>query len=129
MFWSLSVPEGQEVGGVGDEDPLDRGLVDALGPQVGEELLVDVVDGVARDAGPAQGTAVGVGGGQHLVDETAADETQEVLEALAAVPAPERGIGQLEVVAERVEADPATAAEDRLLVHLPLADAVVGVAE
>src|SRR5690349_17342653 len=118
MVVLLSVPEGQEVGGVLDEDPVDRGLVDALFPQVGEELLVDVVDGVALHPGPAERAAVGVGGGQHLVDEAAADETQEVLEALAAVPAPERGIGQLEVVAEGVEADPAAAAEDRLLVDL-----------
>src|SRR4051795_3778804 len=47
-----SVPEGQEVGGVLDEDPLDRGVVDALFPEVGEELLEDVVDGVLLDAGP-----------------------------------------------------------------------------
>src|SRR5215207_1840926 len=85
--------EGQEVGGVLNEDPEDGGLVDPLLPQVGDELLVDVVDGVSLDAGPAEGAAVGVGGGEHLVEEALADQPQEVLEALAAVPAPERRVG------------------------------------
>src|SRR3954447_26099202 len=121
--------EGQELGRVLDEDPVDGVLVDPLLPQVGDQLLVDVVDGVALDAGPAQGAAVGVGGGEHLVEVALADQAQKVLEALAAVPAPERRVGQLEVVAEGVEADPAAAAPDRLLVHPALADAVVGVPE
>src|SRR3954462_4258793 len=87
--------EGQEVGGVLDEDPVDRGVVDALLPQVGDELLVDVVDGGALDAGPAERAAVGVGGGEHLVDVALADEAEEVLEALTAVAAPERRVRQL----------------------------------
>src|SRR3954468_2926309 len=97
--------EGQEVGGVLDEDPVDGGVVDPLLPQVGDQLLVDVVDGVALHAGPAERAAVGVGGGEHLVEEALAGQPQEVLEALAAVPPPERRVGELEVVAEGVEAD------------------------
>src|SRR3954451_19545565 len=88
--------EGQEVGGVLDEDPVDGGLVDPLLPQVGDEPLVDVVDGLPLDAGPAEGAAVGVGGGEHLVDVALADQPKKVPEALAAVAAPERRVGQLE---------------------------------
>src|SRR5688572_26526535 len=123
-----SVRDGQEGGGVVDEDRGDRGLVETGGTEVRDQVLDDVVDGVALHARPTQRAAVGVGRGQHLV-QVAVDETQEVVQPLLARAGPERRVGQLGLIAEGVEADAPALLGDPGVAGLVGVDAVVDVPE